>query len=86
MDRERKHFLDEPGNVRALLRVFYALCAGLLLLDIAHLRHAVHPAEALWGFYGLFGFAACTALVLAAKGLRRLVMRREDYYDDDSRD
>ena len=32
-------------------------------------------------FYAVYGFVACVALVLAAKVLRRVVMRPEDYYD-----
>ena len=37
--------------------------------------------EHVFGFYGLFGFVACVALVLIAKQLRRVLMRPEDYYD-----
>ena len=33
--------------------------------------------------YGIFGFVACVALVLIAKQLRKVLMRREDYYDAD---
>ena len=33
------------------------------------------------GFYGIYGFVGCVFLVLAAKELRKLVMRSEDYYD-----
>ena len=35
----------------------------------------------LFGFYAFFGFIACVALVLIAKQLRRVLLRREDYYD-----
>ena len=34
------------------------------------------------GFYSLYGFVACVALVIAAKELRKLLMRDETYYDD----
>jgi hypothetical protein len=44
-------------------------------------RHAEAGFDGLFGFYGLYGFVACVALVLAAKLLRRAVMRPEDYYD-----
>jgi hypothetical protein len=36
-----------------------------------------------WGFYAIYGFVACVILVLVAKEMRKLVMRDEDYYDDD---
>ena len=83
MNKKKQHLFDKPANVKRVLRVLYAVCAGLLLLDFLHHRHVTHAWENLWGFYGLFGFAACVLLVLAAKELRKLVMRDEDYYDAD---
>jgi len=43
----------------------------------------VHPFEALWGFYAIYGFVACVVLVLLAKEMRKILMRDEDYYDRD---
>ena len=79
---DKKHLFDNPANVRRLLYALHALCAILLLADFAFDRHAEHPVEALWGFYALYGFVACVTLVLLAKGLRRMVVRREDHYGD----
>ena len=42
---------------------------------------APSPSNIVYGFYGIFGFVACVALVLIAKQLRRVLMRPEDYYD-----
>lgn len=83
MKRKKLHFFDKPENLKRVLRTFYSICAGLLLLDFVYHRHVTHPWEHLWGFYSFFGFLACTALVLAAKELRKIVMRDEDYYDAD---
>jgi len=33
------------------------------------------------GSFALYGFVSCVALVIMGKGLRRLAMRPEDYYD-----
>lgn len=84
-------FFDEPGNVRRMLRIFYAACAVLVLLDVisaalhffgaADLRHAERWWEGLPGFYAVYGFVGCTLLVLIAKVLRKVLMREEDYYD-----
>jgi hypothetical protein len=52
-----------------------------VLADLVVHRHAETAFDGWFGFYGLYGFVACVALVLAAKLLRRVVMRREDYYD-----
>lgn len=83
MKKERQHIFDNPRNIKRLLGVFFTLCAVLLLLDVVHHRHMIHAWEHLWGFYGIFGFMACVALVLIAKGLRKVLMRPEDYYDAD---
>jgi hypothetical protein len=44
-------------------------------------KHGPFAIEHVYGFYGIFGFVACVALVLIAKQLRRVLMRPEDYYD-----
>jgi hypothetical protein len=81
-DREKKHIFDDPKNVRRAIYALYAACAVSLLADFFVSRHVDHPWEALFGFYALYGFAACVALVLAAKEMRKVLMRGEDYYDD----
>jgi hypothetical protein len=78
---EPKYWLDTPANVDKLVRYFYAACALLLLIDVVVPKHGPFAIEHVWGFYGIFGFVACVALVLIAKQLRRVLMRPEDYYD-----
>ena len=72
---------DDSRNVKRLLLVFYAICAALFLVDFVAHRHTVHPWEHMWGFYAIFGWIACVILVLVAKELRKVLMRREDFYD-----
>lgn len=81
-----KHFFDRPRNVKRMLRVFYAVCAGLLAADFLFHRHVTHAFESVPGFYALFGLAACVVLVLAAKEMRKVLMRGEDYYEGDGDD
>ena len=78
---KKKYWLDERRNVMRLIWFFAALCVGVLAIDAGFNRHDEFFWEGWFGFYGFFGFIACVVLVLAAKELRRLVMRREDYYD-----
>jgi len=78
---EPKYWLDHKANVDKLVRVFYAACAVLFAIDIFISRHALFEIEHILGFYAIFGFVACVALVLTAKVLRLLIMRPEDYYD-----
>jgi len=74
---------DRRENVQRLFGVLYAVCAVLVLLDLVVHRHAEHPWEHVVEFYPLYGFVGIVILVIAAKGLRRLAMRPEDYYDAD---
>ena len=74
---------DKPENVNRLLRGFYAICALLFVLDFFIHRHASRDWEQLPGFYAIYGFVAFVVLVLVSKVLRKLVMRKEDYYDVD---
>ena len=86
---ERHHFFDNPANVKRVICIFIALCVVMLLLDFVFLfedkhlsfRHGEFAPEAFPGFYSVFGFVACVLLVLIAKGIRRVLMRAEDYYE-----
>lgn len=81
-EKEKPHFFDNPRNVKRVIYVLYAACAVSLVADFFVHRHVDHPWEALFGFYSFYGLGAVTILVLAAKEMRKIVMRKEDYYDD----
>jgi len=80
---EKQFIFDKTENVNRLLRGFYIVCGVLLALDFIIHRHMSHDWEHMPGFYAIFGFVACVLLVLAAKEMRKVLMRREDYYDVD---
>ena len=80
---EKQYLFDKPENVNRLLRGFYILCGILFALDFVVHRHISHSWEHLPGFYAIFGFVACVLLVLIAKEMRKVLMRKEDYYDVD---
>ncbi len=79
-DNQRRYLFDDPARVKLLVRLLVAACVVLFGLDLVLHRHTVHPWESLIGFYPLYGFVACVILVLLAKELRKLVMRRQDFY------
>lgn len=83
MSEEKTHIFDNPKNVKRVLHALYVICIGLFASDFIYHRHSVHPWEGVWGFYAIYGFVACVLLVLIAKELRKLVMRKEDYYEKD---
>ena len=78
---DKKHLFDNPRNVKRFLRVVYAICTGLVILDLVFERHVFHALEAIPGFYAIYGFAGCALLVLVAKEMRKFLMRDEEYYD-----
>lgn len=79
---EKPRWLDDFNNVKKLVRAFTAICALLFLADFFYERHWEHPWEWIFGFYGIYGFVACVLLVLGAKEMRKVLMRKEDYYDE----
>ena len=79
--KEKKYWLDSPKNVLVVVRLLCVTCAVVFLLDLTGLRHAEAAWEGWPGFYPLYGFIGCTALVLIAKELRKILMRGEDHYD-----
>ena len=80
-DDEPKRWLDHKKNVNLICYVLYAVSGLLLVIDPFIHKHGPFEIEHWWGFYGIYGFVGCVFLVLAAKELRKLVMRSEDYYD-----
>ena len=88
-DGTRKNWLDERRNVDLICYVLYATCAVLALLDLLYEKHptcdctetVIQNWEQWFNFYGFFGFIACVCLVLAAKQMRKVLKREEDYYD-----
>tara|TARA_B100000902_G_scaffold398937_1_gene467585 strand:+ start:2450 stop:2719 length:270 start_codon:yes stop_codon:yes gene_type:complete len=83
---EKKYFLDNQHNVRKIIGLFFTLCAFLIAVDLFFHRHLsfsddTFVYESYFGFYAIYGFVACVILVVIAKELRKVLMRKEDYYD-----
>lgn len=72
---------------RLLLRYVLGILVVLDLLDtlpiIVDKDHAHTAVEVLPGFWTLFGFLGCVAIILLSKWFGHAgVMTREDYYDE----
>jgi hypothetical protein len=81
-EKDKPHFFDRQENVDRLLKGFYVICILLVLADFVIHRHIGFNWEKIPGFYAIYGFIACVLLVIIAKKIRNVVMRKEDYYDD----
>ncbi len=80
---EKKYFFDKPGNVRNFLRVLYAACALLIVMDFFIPTHGHVFFENVPQFFAAYGLVAYITIVFTGKYiLRRLVKRKEEYYDD----
>lgn len=79
--RDEKWWLDDRRNVDRIVYALYAVCGLLLAIDVFVPKHGPFEIEHWFGFYGIYGFVACVALVLVAKEMRKLLMRPEDYYE-----
>lgn len=74
-------WLTRPRTIRGL---WWGGSAALVLVTLADLvihRHAPVAMAGTFGFAPWFGFAACAAMVVAAKGLGWVLKRRDDYYE-----
>ncbi len=66
---------------KRILGAFWAGCLILFVLDFVIPRHVEHDLEGIPGFYAVYGFVGVALLIVAAKELRKIVARGEDYYD-----
>lgn len=78
-----KHWLVRPGTIRWLWKIFIAVLAGTLLLQLLVPVGGHFAIETSFGFHAWYGFAACTVMILGARLLGFLLKRRDDYYGDD---
>lgn len=76
------HWLTRPSTIRRLWQVFIAVLAATVLAQLAVELHPHFAPERLFGFNALYGFLACAALILLAKGLGLFIKRKDDYYGD----
>ncbi|MFK7897101.1 MAG: hypothetical protein AB8G23_14745 [Myxococcota bacterium] len=79
---ESEYWLDQPENVNKLIYALIAAAAAAVFADLFYHKHAYFHFMEYFAFDAAFGFAAYVGLVTTAKGLRKLIMRDEDYYGD----
>ena len=83
---EKPRWLDRKQNVERLWRGLVAVCVVMVAMDFFSLvglwhKHVSFFLEGLLGFYPLWGFTGIVLLIVLARKLRQLVMRRENYYE-----
>ena len=78
---EKRYWLDDPRNVDKVYYALLVVCALSAISDFFYVKQGHFAWEGWFNFHGWYGFICCFLLVLAAKQLRRVLMRKEDYYD-----
>lgn len=81
MKPEKTYWLDRPENMTKFYVGLWVVGLICVVPDFLMHKHEDVEIATTLGFYAMFGFVACVALVVLAKGLRRILMRPEDYYD-----
>jgi len=76
-----EHWLDEPRNVRLVWRLFIAVLVLTLAAELVVHLHPHFGIDSLFGFHAWFGFLACVAMIVVAKGIGLLLKRPETYYE-----
>jgi len=80
-DDGKKYWLDRPESANKIYWALCTICALLFVADAFFDRHPHSSAESMFGFYTIVGFVAFFCLVLVGTQLRKVLMRKEDYYD-----
>ena len=80
-NNENPGWADNPVIRQRIRNVLYVVCGLLVVADFILHRHVYMPLEKIPVFYALYGFAALVGVVVLAKLLRKVVGRKEDYYE-----
>ncbi|MCG8440575.1 MAG: hypothetical protein MI723_02085 [Caulobacterales bacterium] len=79
-------FVDSKGFRNGVNVALGAAFLGLIAVDLVVHRHGYFDFEMLTGFYALYGFIAFSFVVIMGWPLRRLLGRKETYYEDEDGD
>ncbi len=82
MNDHKTHWLDQPENIRLVKRIGYLLLAFSVIAQVVVHMHSHFMIDSWFGFYAVYGFLTCVAMVLFAKLLGVWLKRPDDYYDD----
>ncbi len=78
---EDERWLDRPENVNRIVQALVVACIVVVGADFFYHKHGYFGFQEWFAFDAAFGFLAYVGLIFTAKGVRRILMRDEDYYD-----
>lgn len=80
-----KGWADNPTFIRAFLGLLIISCIAAAAAGLNAAWQNPHPHFAIEGvpaFFAIYGFLAFVFIVLVGQHLRKLVGRKEEYYDE----
>ncbi len=84
--QDDNHWLVRPSTIKVLWWVFSGILALTVLLQLMFKVKGYFDVDGWFGFGAAYGFLACLAMVIVAKGLGFVLKRGEDYYAEDQND
>ncbi|MFM2130703.1 MAG: hypothetical protein RL477_2249 [Pseudomonadota bacterium] len=78
---EKPAWIERKSSIDLIYRGLWVACGALAFADFLYRKHGTFRFEEMPAFYGIFGFVCFLGIVLAGKYLRKIVGRKEDYYD-----
>ncbi len=85
-EKNDDHWLVRPDSIRLMWRVFWAVLALTVALEIFIKVKGYFGVDEWIGFGAAFGFISCVAMVVVAKGLGFILKRHQDYYRPERND
>ena len=80
-------WLARPSSIRLLWKIFWIVLALTVAVELVIKVKGYFGIDDWFAFGAVYGFLACVAMVLVAKGLGYLLKRDENYYAaEDERD
>jgi len=79
-------WLVRPSTIRLLWRVLWAVLALTVAAQLVIKVKGYFGIDGWFAFGAIYGFLACLAMVLFAKGLGYLLKRDENYYRAEDED
>ncbi|MDJ0779861.1 MAG: hypothetical protein QNJ85_18470 [Gammaproteobacteria bacterium] len=77
---EDEPWLVRPRSIRLLWRIFWAVLALTVLLQVVIKVKGYFIVDGWFGFGAAFGFLSCVAMVLGARVLGYMLKRDDTYY------
>ena len=83
MNQQDDHWLVRPDSIRLMWRIFWAVLALTVALQIFVKVKGYFGVDGWIGFGAAFGFVSCLAMVVVAKGLGFILKRKDNYYREE---